>query len=188
MVDKNGKIGTGQLLLAEPFMEDKNFKRSVVLLTDHDDLNGTVGFIVNKFVKVHLNELLEDFPKFEANVYYGGPVQTDSLHFVHNIGDKLDGGVEIRDGIFWGGNFETLKVLIENNQVNPWNFKFFLGYSGWDVGQLEIEMNEHSWIITDAVPQYVLEHTSINLWKKILYEMGGKYKMMASYPEHPSLN
>ncbi|NNC94858.1 MAG: YqgE/AlgH family protein [Chitinophagales bacterium] len=192
MMEEHKNIQIGDIILAEPFMEDTDFKRSVVLLCDHDDENGTIGFIVNKGTKLKLNDVLEDFPFFDVAVNIGGPVQQDTLHFIHNIGPKLDGGIEVVDGIYWGGNYETLKIMIENNEVSPENFKFFLGYSGWSVGQLEEEMGEKSWILSTPKQPHILPKlegkTNGNLWKQILIEMGGKYKQIANFPEHPSLN
>ena len=80
----------GKLLLAEPFMQDGNFKRSVVLLCDHTAIEGTVGFILNKPIDMNIEELVGDFPEFESQVYYGGPVANDTLHYVHDVGEILD--------------------------------------------------------------------------------------------------
>lgn len=95
------KISTGTILLAEPFMVDPNFKRSVVLLCDHSKEEGTVGFVLNKNLGLQVNELILDFPSFDAEVYYGGPVQTDSIHYIHNVGDLLDNSTKV--GIVIGG-------------------------------------------------------------------------------------
>ena len=79
-----GSVQSGQLLLAEPFMADPYFKRAVVLLCEHGP-GGSIGFILNKVIDMPLNELMSDFPEFESEVYYGGPVQTDTLHYIHNV-------------------------------------------------------------------------------------------------------
>ena len=82
---KQGKVEKGTVLLAEPFMLDPNFKRSVVLVCEHDDKEGTVGFVMNKPLHMQVNELITDFPDIEAPVYFGGPVATDTIHYVHNV-------------------------------------------------------------------------------------------------------
>ena len=177
----------GSLLLAEPFMLDSNFKRSVILLCDNQE-EGSVGFILNKPMKMYLPEAIPEVNDFEAPLFYGGPVEADTLHFVHNLGDLVEGSIHIADDTYWGGNFEDVKSLINQRAVGPDNFKFFLGYSGWSSGQLDEEMEENSWIVTKSSSEYIFDNLSPNLWKKVLEDLGGKYKIISNYPEDPSLN
>src|SRR3990167_6862101 len=95
------KPQAGKLLLSEPFLEDPNFKRSVILLTEHNE-NGTVGFILNKPSNYKLNEALQNFPAFDAPLFMGGPVQTDTLHFLHKLGNKLEGSIKCRVSVCTG--------------------------------------------------------------------------------------
>ena len=168
-------------------MVDPNFKRTVVFLCEKQE-DGSVGFILNKPMPLTLSEAVEGINNFDSQLYYGGPVQTDTLHFIHNLGDQLEGSIEIIPGLFWGGNFETLKSLINEGMVQPGNVRFFLGYSGWDVSQLDNEMVEKSWIVCPAKAAYVFEAKAEELWKDVLREMGGRYAMMINFPEDPSLN
>ena len=78
-------IQTGKILLAEPFMMDANFRRAVILLCDHHE-EGSLGFILNKPLKMSVDELIADFPEFDAEVYFGGPVATDTIHYIHDKG------------------------------------------------------------------------------------------------------
>jgi putative transcriptional regulator len=71
----NSMIKSGQLLVAEPFMLDPYFRRAVILLCEHHD-EGSVGFILNKKTDMKVNDLINTFPTFDAEVFYGGPVQT----------------------------------------------------------------------------------------------------------------
>ncbi|MBP7239462.1 MAG: YqgE/AlgH family protein, partial [Saprospiraceae bacterium] len=89
------EVHTGSLLMAEPFMQDTNFRRAVVLVTDHTDDEGTVGFIINKPLAVRITDLVDDFPEIDALAYYGGPVSTNTIHYMHNVGMLLDGSTEI---------------------------------------------------------------------------------------------
>ena len=94
---------------------------------------------------MHLNDALEDFPPFDAPLYFGGPVQTDTIHFLHTLGQKLEGSKEILPGIFWGGDLEMLKLLIDTHQVTKNDIRFFAGYSGWEPQQLTEELKGHPW-------------------------------------------
>ena len=110
------QVSTGKVLLAEPFMVDPNFRRSAVLLCEHND-EGSIGFIMNKPLQMSIDELIEDFPEFDSEVFFGGPVQTDTIHYVHNLGELLEESVEVSRGVYWGGDFEKLKFLIQSNLV-----------------------------------------------------------------------
>lgn len=98
--------------MAEPFMLDPNFKRSVILICEHAD-HGTTGFILNKPLDMKIHELIADFPESKAPVHIGGPVAVDSVHYLHNVGDLLENSLEVSPGIYWGGDFEKLKFLLE---------------------------------------------------------------------------
>ncbi|HPQ22220.1 MAG TPA: YqgE/AlgH family protein, partial [Saprospiraceae bacterium] len=124
-------LGAGKLLVAEPFMMDSVFKRTVLLLCEHDQKLGSIGYILNKPLEVKLKNLIPELSDFNVPVHYGGPVATDTLHYVHTKGDVLDNSVDLGDGVYWGGDFSKLVFLIENKIITRKDIKFFLGYSGW---------------------------------------------------------
>ena len=84
----------GRILIAEPFLHGDYFSRSVVFLVAHSE-KGAVGFILNKKIDVHLQDIFLDFPEFDANVFLGGPVSADSVFFVHKLGEKLPGSIKV---------------------------------------------------------------------------------------------
>lgn len=178
----------GDLLISEPFLPDPNFERSVVLLCEHNE-QGSFGFVLNKSGLLKVNDVLDDLEPFQADLYVGGPVEQNTVHFVHRIPDQLSGGVPVADGIFWGGDFEEFAEEAQMGVLDPQNFRFFLGYSGWGEGQLEQELEQNSWLVFRGVrPEQVFDLPPDQLWKRVLEEMGGKYKMFANYPVDPRLN
>ena len=168
--------------MAEPFMLDPNFKRSVILLCEHES-DGSLGFILNKSLDMKINDLINDFPKFNAPVYYGGPVQTDTIHYIHNMGELLEDSNEIVSGVFWGGDFEKLKFLISSKLVEPHNIRFFVGYSGWTVGQLKDEMRFGSWVLGDMNSNYLFKSESDGLWQQAMEHKGDSYSVIAQMPD-----
>ncbi len=180
------EIAKGKLLISAPFLSDI-FKRSVILMTEHGE-EGSVGFIINKPTEFKLHEIVEDFPEFNAKVFLGGPVQQNALNFIHKENDVLEGGVEICDGIYWGGNFELLKILIESKNVNPDNFRFFLGYSGWSPDQLNNEIKTNSWFVNNQADRNIFDGKPEMLWGKILRSMGNEYSIISTFPDDPSVN
>lgn len=180
-------VKKGSMLLAEPFMQDNYFKRSVVLITEYKQ-EGVVGFMLNKPLDLNVNAFIEGFSDFEAEVYLGGPVESDSLFYIHNQGNIIDDSLKINDNLYWSGNFEQLKTLVKNQEIFPNEVKFFLGYSGWDYDQLEKELEEDSWIITDAKDYQVKDLNDEMLWHNTLKQLGAKHKILANFPENPSWN
>jgi len=178
----------GRILIAEPFLPGSYFNRAIILLVAHSD-KGAVGFILNKQIEYPINEVLGDFPNFEAEVYIGGPVSTDTIYFIHSLGNLIPGSIHVKDNIYWGGDFEELKKKIKEGLVQPDQIRFFLGYSGWDEGQLEEELKENSWLVSEIEEANVMEkRTPESMWVQAVREMGGKYSLWEHFPENPSLN
>ena len=186
-IDSN-KLGRGKVLLAEPYMLDPHFKRSVVLLTDYSREEGSVGFILNKPIAVKINSLIDDFPEIEAPVYYGGPVAQDTLHYVHDVGDILDESIPVSQGVYWSGDFTKLKFLISSELIKPHNIRFYLGYSGWSPGQLEDEMESGSWILAHMDSNYAFKVKHQRLWRQVMRNKGGRYTVIAEMPDSFHLN
>ena len=187
MPDSSQQVAVGQLLLAEPFMMDPYFRRAAVLLCEHGD-EGSLGFIINKQLDIDLNDLLQDFPEFESTVYYGGPVQTDTIHYLHNVGELLEDSVKVAPGIFWGGSFEKLKFLVDQRMVLPDNIRFMVGYSGWTSGQLAEEMAYGSWVLGESDPNYVFKQKPARVWQQAMSFKSGVHAVIAQMPEGPLLN
>jgi len=176
----------GRVLVSEPFLKDTYFKRSLVLLTEHS-IDGAVGFVLNKPLDIKASEVINEFPTFDASVSIGGPVSTNTIHYLHTVGNLIPNSVHIMENVYWGGNFEIMRELIRSGEINAVQVRFFLGYSGWQAGQLENELNQNSWLVTDINQSQVMG-VSDNLWKNTVNQLGEKYKIWQNYPENPSLN
>lgn len=183
----SNQVKNGKILLAEPFMLDPNFKRAAVLLCEHGD-EGSVGFILNKPLDMKIDALVESFPEFESKVLYGGPVQTDTIHYLHTAGRLLEDSRPVGNGIYWGGDFEKLKFLISSQLIQPRDIRFFVGYSGWSEGQLDDEMGLGSWVLTDMHANYLFQMKANNVWEKAMYNKGDAYAVIATMPEFVSWN
>lgn len=176
----------GRLLISEPFLPDPNFERTVVLLCEHNE-EGSFGFVLNKPSLNSVNEIMESLP-VDREAFIGGPVQQDTLHYLHRIGDLTD-TIAITETIFWGGDFEELQNGLDIRTISDADIRFFLGYSGWSAGQLELEIKENSWIVCDYVNDSLLFDTSpVEMWKKALSNMGGRFSVYSNYPIDPNLN
>ena len=112
----------------------------------------------------------------------------DSLHYLHNVGEMLDNSQEVCPGVFWGGDFEKLRFLMDTGVITDKNIRFFVGYSGWSEGQLEEEMKELSWIVDDMDANYLLKIKPFVLWQTVLHNRGNTYTVIAQMPDAISLN
>ena len=177
----------GNILLAEPFMMDSNFVQATILLTDYHH-SGSVGFILNKPINMMVNDLLANFPEIASEVYFGGPVATDTIHYLHNVGELLEGSKLVSHGVYWGGDFDKLKFLIKNKMILPNQIRFYVGYSGWSPGQLEEELKTGSWVISKGDPNYVFKSSSHGLWKQVMMDKGEIYAILSEMPETTNYN
>ncbi len=182
------KPKSGSLLISEPYQGDLNFERSVVLLCNHNEEEGTFGLIINRLSNLKLTDVIDLYSdSFEADLGIGGPVQANTLHFIHNL-PELPDAIQLGENLYWGGDFEKLRILIGSGQVPATSIKFFLGYSGWTPGQLQEEIDRNVWIVNNIAANKLFNLEADSLWRNVLRGMGGKYKVLSNYPLDPRLN
>ena len=141
-------LSAGTLLQSSPMLEDVHFHQAGLLIVQHDEC-GSIGFVVNKRFERTLYELAEyrHLPAFP--LYDGGPVQKDKLYFIHRRPDLVQNGSLIAGALYLGGDFSTVTSGIMTGKLSGDDIKIFIGYCGWDPGQLEDEINEGSWAISN---------------------------------------
>jgi len=181
------EIQNGSILISEPYLGDPNFERSVVVICQHDQ-EGTVGLVLNRISALHLSDVVEvNGEVFDMALAVGGPMQPNTLHYIHRLA-QLPEAQPISEGLYWGGDFEELTKMLNQGEVGQDDIRFFVGYSGWSPGQLQEEIEKNVWFVNNNAANKLLTLNTNTLWRDILKEMGGKYKMYANYPADPSLN
>lgn len=181
----------GTLLISQPFLNDPNFERSVVLVCRDQPDDGTFGLVLNCLTALTLGDVL-DLPTQAGTaaalpLHVGGPVEPNTLHYLHRRAD-LPGATTLGQDVYWGGDFKLLLTLLGSGVVGADDVRLFAGYSGWSVGQLAGEMQSQSWIRHPASAEKVFTLTSNTFWREILREKGGRFKVLANYPVDPRLN
>jgi len=177
----------GKLLIAEPsILNDDSFNRSIILLTEHND-RSSVGFILNRPLKFTIRDLI---PEIDCSftVYQGGPVEQDNLYFIHQVPDLIPDSINVSSNIYWGGNFESLKNLLIDQVIKNTDIRFFLGYSGWGTHQLDDEIINNSWFVSENDFENIFSVDDESLWKNKLMQKGGEYKIWANAPSDIHLN
>ncbi len=179
------EVKQGDLLIAEPFLSDPNFARSVVLVCEHSS-EGSFGLVINKPAELSIEEAT-NFMFVDNNIFVGGPVEQDTLHFIHTIA-QLENAIPLKNGVYWGGDYEQLKEMNADGMVNKRNCRFFAGYSGWGKGQLKGELDDDSWVISRIPLDILFELDADKIWQEVLRLMGNRYKILSNYPIDPRLN
>ena len=177
----------GSLMLAAPFLPDNHFSRAVILLCEHEE-EGSVGYVLNHLARHTLQDVVEEKLSADFPIYIGGPVQRDTLHYLHNIPQLIEVSTPINEHLYWGQDFDPMIDLLRREVVSSAQIKFFAGYAGWDDGQLDEEISARSWIVRHAArPEDVFEDAP-TLWSRILQHMGKPYASFARFPEDPTCN
>ncbi|NOR87266.1 MAG: YqgE/AlgH family protein [Bacteroidales bacterium] len=187
MKPTNIKPNAGSILISEPSLKDMYFNRAVVLIADHNS-DGSFGIILNKPLDVQLNDIVKGFPEFDARVYLGGPVSTKNLFFLHKKGDLIRNSTLIKEDLFWGGEIDDVKSLIDLGVLQKEDIRFYIGYSGWTENQLDEELKEFSWLVDNPEIQELISVPTSEMWKKSVSRLGKDYELWANFPNDPSLN
>ena len=182
----------GTLLISQPFLGDPNFERSVVLLCRDNADEGSFGLVLNRITNLTLGDVL-DLPLGDVSpaaplpLYLGGPVEPNTLHYLHRRAD-VPGAHHLGQDVYWGGDFDVLLGLLRTGDVPGDDVRLFAGYSGWSAGQLAGELQEQVWIKHGASAGKVFTLTTDAFWQEILREKGGRYRQLSNYPIDPRLN
>ncbi len=179
-------LKAGKVLIAEPLMQDPTFSRSVVLLCEHS-ADGALGFVLNKPTEMTIGDLLPELYAPTTIINKGGPVQLDTLHMLHGIPQVL-GGNQVANGVYWGGSYDELQHVISDNLDGLNAVKLLVGYAGWSPGQLESELKEGSWLITDINEDILFETDPIQMWRNAILSLGREYAYLTNMPTDPQLN
>ena len=189
LLDSQPVPSRGSLLVAKPTVEDFCFKRSVTVLVDHDE-EGSMGVMVNKPTRFTLNEIMPDLEcNAQIPLYLGGPVGTNQLFFVHTLGkEAIPDSEQLAPGLFFGGNFDLMKLFLANGHDINEKVKFMVGYSGWTSGQLDNEVNRHDWaVLKGDIAQLVMSDDNETIWHKAVERFGDQYRLWKAWPDDVSL-
>jgi len=181
------KPSRGKILISEPLLADNYFKRSVVLLAEHNE-EGSFGIIMNKPIDNKFNDIVSDFPDFGGQLFLGGPVSNSSLFFIHTLGNLVENSMEIMDGLYWGGDIESIRELMILKKVDLNQIRFCVGYSGWGSKQLEEELKKNSWLVSGLPTDTLMNTDPDKLWEIALKKLGNEYSYWENFPTDPGLN
>ena len=184
----------GRLLVATPMLGDPNFKRTVVLIVEHEDVQGTLGVVLNRPTEISVGQVLEQWTEYTTEpsvVFRGGPVSPTSalaLAMVPGTDEPLgwralDGAPALaRLGLV---DLDTPPGLLATQITS---LRVYAGYAGWSPGQLEVEIAEGAWYVLPAQPSDVFAADPARLWRQVLRRQEGDMAFLATYPDDPTQN
>ena len=179
----------GDLLISAPFLKDYYFARSVILMIENND-EGSMGIVLNKSFSnfMTLNEVIPELASLPPiPLYKGGPVERKTLFYLHSFSELKD-ALPLGNGLYVNGDFEQMKRYLLCGGATQGYIRFFMGYTGWQKGQLKQEIETNTWIINKDSRLDLLNMNLRDLWKESLCDMGGKYAVWSHYPKYPIMN
>jgi len=186
-VSMQPKVKRGDLLIASAALLDPHFVRTVVLICDHSDKDGTFGLVLNRPIAVP-QEVKDSLPFALECVYQGGPVRLESMQVIHPYGDLVPQALNILPGVWIGGHFDDLCRGFRDGTMEPQRCRFCLGYAGWGGGQLADEFTQDAWLQAVGSVDLVFETPADRVWSRAVRKYGRSNPLFRFYPDDPSHN
>lgn len=167
------QIQNGTIIISSTALENTFFEQAIILITESNS-NGAVGFILNHPFPKNLNDLIEFKDAASIPLFHGGPVDEESLFFIHQQADLVIDSIHIKDSIYYGGNFKAAVQMLNRKIITGNDLKIFIGYCGWNTGELEAEVQEGSWLITDLSTAEALNMNMQNSWNNLFQQFNNR--------------
>lgn len=182
----------GSLLIAEPFLRESYFNHGVICLVDHGPGRSTMGLVLNRLTPHSLTSLIDGLPEeLAVPVFCGGPMSADRLFFLHTLGPEIiPGASRIRGDLWIGGDFEAVKSYLAAGYPIEGHIRFFIGYSGWDDGQLSAELHKKVWAVAEPADDASLLLTGAedSFWHNAVRSLGPSFRGWLYHPLNPRAN
>src|SRR5262245_43942549 len=166
-------------LVSMPQLLDRNFNRTVILLCTHND-RGAFGLVVNRPLTTTGPVVVNLDPPVttdrELEIWVGGPVEPHRSWMLVATGpagvdqDQVADGSRIADELYLSTSPELLRQLLEH--CPPPRTRLMVGYSGWGPGQLEAELEESSWLISEVELDLIFDTPPDQMWETAIRRLG----------------
>ena len=153
------------LLVAKAELRDPNFRDSVVLVMNNI-APAPAGIIVNRPTSIAVSRLfpdLERLAQLHDKVYFGGPVEIETVSFLVRADSAPENATEVVHGVYISTNRELLRKLLGRDKPME-GLRIFIGYSGWAPGQLEAEIARSDWTLAPAEASAIFDGKSERPW------------------------
>lgn len=176
----------GALLVAEPFLKEGYFNHAVICLVEYSPGAHTMGIVLNLETGINLQSVVAEITREESiPLFCGGPLSNNRLYYIHTLGELIPDSREITPGLYIGGNFNSIIDYVNSGYPIEGKIRFFIGYSGWDIGQLEDELRQNVWAVTSASRlDTLLAGKGNKYWHKLVRSMGPEYRGWLYHPQN----
>ena len=163
-------------LLSMPQLADPNFSRTVVLLCKHNE-DGALGLVINRPLVTTGRVTVKLDPPVstdrELQVWIGGPVEPQRSWVL--VGGEPDEdeerrGLRISDNLYLSTSPDLLRRLL--GPTPPPSARLIIGYAGWGPGQLEAELEESSWLMSDIDRDLIFNTPYERIWEAAIRRLG----------------
>ncbi len=184
---KPNKLKVGSILVSGPLLEGEYFHRSVILILDYDN-KGTMGIVLNKVLEVDINQVVPSLSCKPFLMNSGGPIAENRIFFLHNIPGVISDSQEIGHGVYWGGQEDDIKKYFSDLSFDEQRMKAYIGYTGWDVGQLEEEIKQGSWTVLNGCSDLFFYLNPDEMWVKMVEKLDKKFHLWLRFPKDSMMN
>ncbi len=179
-VKDKSEIRVGSVMISKPFWNDENYKRSVILLLEHDK-QGSAGLIINKPSTLSIHDALPEL-NILYPLFFGGPSEIKTVSYIHNNA-QLPDAIYLGNELFWGGDYDNLVDLVSKHKFDVRHIKFCAGFVHWAPGQLEEELSDDKWWVDEINPQELFRTPPDDLWAYKLISAGHVYGLLNGLPD-----
>lgn len=181
---------SGSLLVAEPFLREDCFNHAVILLVDHAEGYSSMGLTLNKTTRYKLGEVIEGInDNVTVPIFSGGPVGDDRMFYLHTLGALFSNSIEVSPGLYIGGDYDQVVEYVNAGYPTDGLLRFYVGYSGWEPGQLNEEIEKNVWAVTQpGEARQLLTDDEDRFWHRTVRAMGHRYRGWQFHPMNPSAN
>ena len=162
-------LGVGKLLVSSKGLGDPAFAESVVLLIQHDQ-HGAVGLMINRRTQAPISHILKDIDTSKRGadpIYFGGPVELDAVFALLKSQKKPDDATAVIGQVYLVSAKSPLEKALAAGSGDG-DVRVYLGYCGWDGGQLENEVKLGGWWIFDASAGVVFDPHPDSVWSRLI--------------------
>ena len=167
---------SGHLLVATPQMTDPRFKKSAILICQHDQ-NSAMGLVINqpkhnyKFSQfLDVLKISKTATTKKENIYIGGPVDTQRGYILHSSDFVTNDSIKVCENVFLSIQIDIIKKIVLG--LGPKSFRILLGYSGWTSGQLEFELRQNMWFNIPAQSKIIFSKNTSDIWENSFSDLG----------------
>lgn len=167
---------SNQIIIAMPHMQDDRFKKSVILIFEHNN-RGATGLVINKEIEKstsskiinNLNQNIDLKINNQIPIYFGGPLSLEKGIVLHNSKALASDSIKIADELFLSSNIDS---IVKAQTIDKCNYKFMLGYAGWSSNQLNSEIENGDWIMQEAYSDFIFSNGSEQMWEQGISSLG----------------